>query len=120
MFLPPIGYFQRGNWESFGKGNHPQFEILKKHIDMCVQDIFLNSLRAKNRDFLFIFDSQDQIDKFVQKMIRYWEGQEDYETCAEIMKLKKKLISKWKRVMAKENLEGDEVKEWLNSSLKGD
>lgn len=120
MFLPPIGYFQRENWDSFGKGNHPQFEILKKHIDRSVQDLFLNSLRAQNRDFLFIFDSQDQIDKFVQKMIRYWESQEDYETCAEIMKLKKKLISKWKRVMAKENLEGDEVKEWLNSSLKRD
>lgn len=117
MFLPPIGYFQRDNWESFGEGSHPQFEVLKKHIDRAVQDLFLTSLRSQDRDFLFIFDKEDQIEKFSQKMIKYWESEENYEVCAEIVKLKKKMVSKWKKVMAEETSEGEEIKEWLSSSL---
>jgi hypothetical protein len=117
MFLPPIGYFQRDNWDSFGDKSHPQFEVLKKHIDRAVQDLFLNSLRSQNRDFMFIFDKEDQIEKFAQKMIRYWESEENYEICAEIVKLKKKTISKWKKVMAEDTSEGEEIKEWLKSSL---
>ena len=46
MYLPPIGYFQSDSWGDFtNKLNHPQFEVLKKHIDRAVQDLFLNSLR---------------------------------------------------------------------------
>lgn len=117
MFLPPIGYFQRDNWGSFGDGNHPQFEILKKHIDRAVQDLFLNSLRTQNRDFLYIFDNPEQIEKFTKRMITYWEKEENYEVCAEIMKLKKKMVTKWKKVMSEEREEGEEMKEWLRSSL---
>jgi hypothetical protein len=59
MLLPPIGYFQSDSWGDFGnKLNHPQFEVLKKHIDRAVQDLFLSSLRTQNRDFLFIFDKK--------------------------------------------------------------
>jgi len=117
MFLPPIGYFQRENWDSFGKGNHPQFQILKKHIDRAVQDLFLNSLRTQNRDFLYIFDNVEQIDKFIKRMTSYWEKEENYETCAEIMKLKKKMISNWKKTMSENKEEAEEMKEWLRSSL---
>ena len=117
MFFPPIGYFQRENWGSFGDHNHPQFEILKRHIDRAVQDLFLNSLRTQHSDFLYIFDSKDQIEKFAEKMIKYWEKEENYEVCAEILKLKKKMITKWKRVMAKESKDDEEIKEWLRSSL---
>lgn len=117
MFLPPIGYFQRENWESFGGKNHPQFDILKNHIDRAVQDLFLNSLRAQHKDFLFIFDNEDQIEKFTQKMIKYWEKEENYEVCSEILKLKKKMKTRWKKVMKEENSEGEEIKEWLSSSL---
>jgi len=117
MFLPPIGYFHRENWESFGSKNHPQFDVLKKHIDRAVQDLFLNSLRAQHKDFLFIFDSKDQIEKFAEKMVKYWEKEENYEVCAEIIKLKKKMITKWKKAMAEESNEGEEMKEWLKSSL---
>jgi len=116
MFLPPIGYFQTSNWES-GNRDYPQFEVLKKHIDRAVQDLFLNSLRTQHEDFLYIFDNKDQIEKFVQKMIKYWEKEEDYEVCAEILKLKKKMISRWKKAMARESIEGEEIKEWLRSSL---
>lgn len=117
MFLPPIGYFQRENWESFGGKNHPQFDILKNHIDRAVQDLFLNSLRAQHKDFLFIFDNEDQIEKFTHKMIKYWEKEENYEVCSEILKLKKKMKTRWKKVMKEENNEGEEIKEWLSSSL---
>lgn len=117
MFLPPIGYFQRDNWGSSGNGNHPQFEVLKKHIDRAVQDLFLNSLRTQHDDFLYIFDNKDQIEKFVERMIKYWEKEENYEVCAEIIKLKKRMINKWKKAMAEESNEGEELKEWLRSSL---
>jgi hypothetical protein len=50
-------------------------------------------------------------------MIKYWEKEENYEVCAEIIKLKKKMISKWKKVMAEDTNEGEEIKEWLKSSL---
>jgi hypothetical protein len=117
MFLPPIGHFQSRNWESFGNNSHPQFEVLKKHIDRAVQDLFLNSLRVQNEDFLYIFDSKDQIEKFSERMIKYWEAEEKYEICSEILKLKKKMITKWKKAMAKEKNEGEEMEEWLRSSI---
>jgi hypothetical protein len=66
---------------------------------------------------MFIFDNKDQIEKFTRKMIAYWEKEENYEICAEIVKLKKKMITKWKKIMASEVNEGEEVKEWLKSSL---
>jgi hypothetical protein len=118
MLLPPIGYFQNENWGDFSsKLNHPQFEVLKKHIDRAVQDLFLNSLRSQSRDFLFIFDQEEQIEKFAKRMIKYWEKEENYEICAEIVKLKKKMTTKWKKVMSEDTNEGEEIKGWLKSSL---
>ena len=119
MYLPPIGYFQSDGWGDFtNKLNHPQFEVLKKHIDRAVQDLFLSSLRTQDRDFLFIFDNEDQIEKFGQKMIKYWEKEEDYEICSEIVKLKKRMTTKWRKIMAEDTKEGgEEVKEWLKSSV---
>ena len=61
---------------------------------------------------------QDQIEKFGQKMIKYWEKEEDYEICSEIVKLKKRMITKWRKIMAEDTNEGgEEVKEWLKSSV---
>jgi hypothetical protein len=117
MFLPPIGYFQRENWDSFGGKDHPQFDVLKKHIDRAVQDLFLTSLRTQTKDFLYIFDSEDQIEKFILRMIKYWEDNESYEICSEILKLKKKMIPKWKKLMAQESSEDEEIQEWLSSSF---
>lgn len=117
MFLPPIGYFQRSDWGSSGKEGYPQFDVLKKHIDRAVQDLFLDSLRSQHNDFIYLFDDQNQIEKFINKMIKYWEKEENYEICAEILKLKKKMINKWKRSMPEESSGGEEIKEWLRSSL---
>jgi hypothetical protein len=50
-------------------------------------------------------------------MIRYWEKEENYEICSEIVKLKKKMTTKWKKIMAEDNSDGEEVKEWLRSSI---
>jgi hypothetical protein len=50
-------------------------------------------------------------------MIKYWEREENYEVCSEILKLKKKMKTRWKKVMKEENNEGEEIKEWLSSSL---
>ena len=116
MFLPPIGYFQAGDWESENK-DHPQSRILKSHIERAVQDLFLDSLRSQHEDFLFIFDDKDQIEKFSQKMIRYWEKEEEYEICSEIIKLKKKMISRWKKLIEKNSIGGEEMEEWLRSSI---
>jgi hypothetical protein len=118
MFFSPEGYFNRENWDSQNHKDYPQFDILKKHIDRAVQDLFLSSLRRQDRDFMFIFDSKDQIEKFTRKMISYWEKEENYEICSEIVKLKKKMSTKWKKIMASEVNEGEEVKEWLKSSLQ--
>ncbi len=117
MFLSPIGHFQSKNWDSFGNNSHPQFEILKNHVDRAVQDLFLNSLRIQNKDFLYIFDSKDQIENFAEKMIKYWEKEEKYEVCSEILKLKKKMIIKWKKSTEKEKNKGEEIQEWLRSYI---
>ena len=29
-------------------GKHPQFEIIKKHIERAVQDLFIDSLRSRS------------------------------------------------------------------------
>jgi hypothetical protein len=117
MFFPPEGYFSRENWDSQDHKNYPQFDILKRHIDRAVQDLFLNSLRTQHKDFFYIFDNMDQIESFTKRMLKYWEKEENYEICSEILKLKKKMITKWKRAMAKDLNEGEELKEWLKSSL---
>jgi hypothetical protein len=74
-------------------------------------------LRSQSRDFLFILDQEEQIEKFAKRMIKYWEKEENYEICAEIVKLKKKMTTKWKKVMSEDTNEGEEIKEWLKSSL---
>jgi hypothetical protein len=51
-------------------------------------------------------------------MIKYWEKEEDYEICSEIVKLKKRMTTKWRKIMAEDTNEGgEEVKEWLKSSV---
>jgi hypothetical protein len=50
-------------------------------------------------------------------MIKYWEKEEDYEICSEIVKLKKRMTTKWRKIMAEDTNGGEEVKEWLKSSV---
>jgi hypothetical protein len=76
-------------------GPHPQFHIIKKHIDRAVQDLFLKALREQPDELSYIFNDTDQIESFCQRMIKYWESNEDYEICSEIQSLSKKFKSNW-------------------------
>lgn len=75
---------------------HPQYSILRKHIERSVQDLFLISLRNQNSDIFYVFEKEEQINAFLERMLKYWEKYEKYETCQEIVKLGKKLKRKWK------------------------
>ena len=79
-----------------GFPTHPQYGILKKHIERSIQDIFLNSLRDRMDDLVYVFDNTEQIDSFIERMLKYWEGTENYETCMEIKNLSEPLKTKWK------------------------
>jgi hypothetical protein len=79
-----------------GLPTHPQHSILKKHIERCIQDIFLNSLRERSDDLVYVFDNDEQIDLFINRMLKYWEGVEKYETCMEIKNLSSPLRDKWR------------------------
>jgi hypothetical protein len=108
--------FPYSDWRSSFE-EHPQFNVLKCHIDRAVQDLFLVALKTQGEEFICIFDSEKKIDEFAKRMISYWEQEEHYETCAEILKLAKELKVKWRRI-PKQN-QGQEVviREWLKSSF---
>ena len=78
-----------------GFPTHSQHEILKKHVERSIQDIFLNSLRDRMNDLVYVFDNPDQIDSFIGRMLNYWERVENYETCLEIKNLSVPLKTKW-------------------------
>lgn len=97
--------------------DHPQFNVLKSHIDRAVQDLFLVALRTQGEEFLHIFDCEQKIDEFTSRMIKYWENEECYEICAEILVLNKELKSKWKSLPKKKKDREKEIREWLKSSF---
>ncbi len=97
--------------------DHPQFNVLKNHIDRAVQDLFLVALRTQGEEFLHIFDSESKIEDFSRKMIKYWEAEESYETCAEILVLTKELKSKWRSLPKKKADREKEIRQWLKSSF---
>lgn len=78
-----------------GGGSHPQFSILKKHIERAVQDLFLDALRTQSPELLYVFSDEAQIDGFVKRILTYWEELENYEICQEVMGLSKKFKEKW-------------------------
>ena len=110
------GNFNFSDWGSSFEG-HPQFSILKSHIERAVQDLFLNALRAQSQDFLQIFDEESKIDDFCSRMISYWEREENYETCAEILKLKSQLKQDWKKIPVCDRGKELVIREWLKSSF---
>lgn len=75
---------------------HPQYKILRKHIERSIQDIFLGSLRNQEVEFLYVFETEEQIDGFIKRTLSYWEKFEKYEICKEVMDLSVKLKEKWK------------------------
>jgi hypothetical protein len=70
-------------------GKHPQFEIIKKHIERAVQDLFIDSLRSRTNDLIYVFNEESQIDGFTERILNYWEGLENYEICKEVVDLSK-------------------------------
>lgn len=77
-------------------GKHPQFEIIKKHIERAVQDLFIDSLRSRTDDLLYVFNEESQIDGFTERILNYWEGLEDYEVCKEVVDLSKDFKKRWR------------------------
>jgi len=75
---------------------HIQFHIIKKHIERAVQDLFLDSLRKKNSDLLYIFNDEEQIDFFIERILKYWENLENYENCKEVLLLSNDFKERWK------------------------
>jgi hypothetical protein len=98
------------------KAEHPQFDILKKHIERAVQDLFLDSLRSQSTELLYVFTDEGQIDVFVKRILRYWEEFEDYEICQEVISLSKKFKRKWKNRNQDESSIGlDRIRDLFNS-----
>ena len=89
--------FDDSNPFLFGFGNtHPQFSVIKKHIERSVQDLFLTSLRQQPEEMVYIFTEEEQIEKFKSRMLKYWEGFEEYEICQEITEKIEIIKEKWR------------------------
>ena len=110
------GNYHFSDWGS-SFDDHPQYDILKCHVERAVQDLFLNALRLQSEDFVYIFDTEERIDDFCSRMIGYWEREEDYEICGEIVSLRKDLKSKWYMIPPVDRGKEIVIREWLKSSF---
>lgn len=97
--------------------DHPQLSVLKCHVERAVQDLFLEALRGQSEEFIYIFANEKQISEFCGKMCKYWEEEEVYETCGEILSLKEELLGKWSLVPEKDRGKEMVIREWLKSSF---
>ena len=88
-----ISFFYMGGE---GGQNHPQYEVIKKHIERAVQDLFLESLRSKSPELIYVFTDEQQIDAFIKRILNYWENLENYEICQEVVNLSSDLKERWK------------------------
>lgn len=92
----PFGQFE-------GENSHPQFALIKKHIERAVQDLFLDSLRKKSNDLLYVFNNEEQIDAFVDRILKYWEALENYEICKEVLSLTSDFKERWRNKETEED-----------------
>jgi hypothetical protein len=112
MTLP----FQNSPFQKF-PNDHPQIDIIRHHITVAMQDLFLISMRNLDDEFIVIFDSEKEIDDFCQGMITYRESKEEYEVCTEIVQSKPKIIQKWRTFESGTSGKNfDEIKAWLKST----
>jgi hypothetical protein len=90
--------FDNSNPFLFGgmENSHPQFRLIKKHIERSVQDLFLTALREQPEEIVYIFTDESQIESFKSRMITYWEKFEEYEICQEIIERIEDLKEGWK------------------------
>lgn len=99
-------------------GSHQQSSLLNSHVQRAVQDLFLSALRSQTDEFICVFDSDEQIDLFCNKMLKYWEEFENYEICKEILQLTDKLKNTWTSSPTYYKKEQEVLlKEWLKSSF---
>ena len=116
-----MGIFSLNMGGMSGFPTHPQYDILKKHIERSIQDIFLSSLKEKSDDLIYVFDNHEQIDSFISRMLKYWENLEKYETCMEIKDLSKPLKRKWENRAAIDPGEASvKIKDIFKSTLNND
>ena len=98
---------------------HPQHNILKGHIERAVQDLFLESLRNQPIELFYVFETEKQIDSFINRILSYWEKIQKYEICQEVVKLSKQFRDKWKE---RDKLEQSEavirIKDIFGSTFK--
>jgi len=104
--------FDLSGWGSSFE-DHPQHAVLKKNIDRAVHNIFLQALREQQDEFLSIFESEDKIEDFVSRTLKYWEEEEKYEICAEIQKLKTQVIQKWKGMPLIDKTQAKKLRDFL-------
>jgi hypothetical protein len=89
--------FDDSNPFLFGFDNeHPQFSLIKKHIERSVQDLFLTSLREQPEEMVYVFTEEEQIEKFKSRILSYWEKFEEYEICQEVSEKIQDLKERWK------------------------
>jgi hypothetical protein len=80
-------------------GKHPQYDsIIKVHIERAIHDIFLISLREQKMEFFYVFSTVEEIDSYINRLLKYWEIREKYEICQEVVKLGKKFKRRWKNL----------------------
>jgi hypothetical protein len=97
--------------EYYGIG--PQPDKLKNSIDRAIQDLFLSALRGQKDEFILIFGSIEQIKTFTDRMIKFWEGEEYYEVCSEIITLRKKMAERWEETSQEGKDGNSDIKKWL-------
>jgi hypothetical protein len=110
------GNYHFSDWGS-SFDDHPQYSLLKDHVERAVQDLFLHALRLQSEDFVYIFDSEKKVDDFCSRMTSYWESQECYEICAEIVLLREDLKKKWFDIPPVDDEQAMVIREWLKSSF---
>jgi hypothetical protein len=88
-------------------GKHPQYDsIIKVHIERAIHDIFLISLREQKMEFFYVFSTEEQIDSYISRLLKYWERRENYEICQEVVKLGKKFKRRWKGIDPEKQTKG--------------
>jgi hypothetical protein len=92
---------------NYKKYDHPQYEILETHVKRCVNDIFLDLIRRQPTELLYIFGGTDDIDAFKKRSLEYWEGEEKYEICNELLILFDAFEKKWLNKNAPELTQGE-------------
>jgi hypothetical protein len=85
---------------------HPQFDILKSHVERCIVDMFYLVLRDKPHQIFHVFENENQIDQFSKRVLSYWEKFEDFEMCQDVLRLTNEFKSEWKNKITEEKEPG--------------